>query len=369
MDNNLDMFISILYNLVGGKMKSKNIEKKKLSIIVPCYKVEKYLPRCLDSLVNQTLNDIEIICINDGSPDNCLNILKDYKKKFPDKIVIIDKKNEGVWKGRMDGVKKATGEFIGFVDSDDYVALDYAEKLYKNAKKKKADISVCGFDRIDLDTMKRYSREMCKPETKEIIIEQNPGALLEMNGAPWNKIYKAELLKNMYQMKNVPKVLDDMMFLQLIYINAKKIVFIPDSLVYYMVRKDSIINTVKKELLDSTYKAMVEVRNLYKKQRPELLDYVDANAFLHIGVSLMYRVSEDKTLNFKKALKENEQFLNSNFPNWKGTKYTKLSYVIKNKGTNFKLWIVKFCYNLGLFRLFISLYKFMIKTFGVDIKW
>src|SRR5699024_6031528 len=124
------------------KMKSKNSSNKKLSIIVPCYKVEKYLPRCLDSLVNQTLKDIEIICINDGSPDNCLNILKDYKKKFPDKIVIIDKKNEGVWKGRMDGVKKANGEFIGFVDSDDYVALDYAEKLYKNAKKKKADISV-----------------------------------------------------------------------------------------------------------------------------------------------------------------------------------------------------------------------------------
>ena len=71
--------------------------KKKLSIIVPCYKVEKYLPRCLDSLVNQTLEDIEVICINDGSPDNCLNILKDYQKKYKDKIVIIDKKNEGVW--------------------------------------------------------------------------------------------------------------------------------------------------------------------------------------------------------------------------------------------------------------------------------
>jgi glycosyltransferase involved in cell wall biosynthesis len=345
------------------------MKKIKLSIIVPCYKVEKYLPRCLDSLVNQTLKDIEIICINDGSPDNCINILKNYKEKYGNKIVIIDKENEGVWRGRKDGVKKAKGEFIGFVDSDDYVALDYAEKLYNAAISKNADISVCGFDRIDLDTGKLYSREMCKPESKEIIVSKNPGDMLELNGAPWNKIYKAELLKKMHDMVNVPRVLDDMMFLQLIYINANKIVFIPDSLVFYMVRKDSIINTVKKDAIKPTYESMKEVRDLYYNERPELIDYIDSCAFLHLGVSLMYRMSEDKTLDFKSALKENKIFLNTNFPRWKKSKYIKLSYVITHKGANFKLWIVKIFYNLGLFRLFISVYKFMIKKFGVDIKW
>ena len=345
------------------------MKKIKLSIIVPCYKVEKYLPRCLDSLVNQTLKDIEIICINDGSPDNCINILKNYKEKYGNKIVIIDKENEGVWRGPKDGVKKAKGEFIGFVDSDDYVALDYAEKLYNAAISKNADISVCGFDRIDLDTGKLYSREMCKPESKEIIVSKNPGDMLELNGAPWNKIYRAELLKKMHDMVNVPRVLDDMMFLQLIYINADKIVFIQDSLVFYMVRKDSIINTVKKDAIKPTYESMKEVRDLYYNERPELIDYIDSCAFLHLGVSLMYRMSEDKTLDFKRALKENKMFLNTNFPRWKKSKYIKLSYVITHKGANFKLWIVKIFYNLGLFRLFISVYKFMIKKFGVDIKW
>lgn len=345
------------------------MKKIKLSIIVPCYKVEKYLPRCLDSLVNQTLKDIEIICINDGSPDNCINILKNYKEKYGNKIVIIDKENEGVWRGRKDGVKKAKGEFIGFVDSDDYVSLDYAEKLYNVAISKNADISVCGFDRIDLDTGKLYSREMCKPESKEIIVSKNPGDMLELNGAPWNKIYRAELLKKMHDMVNVPRVLDDMMFLQLIYINANKIVFIPNSLVFYMVRKDSIINTVKKDAIKPTYESMKEVRDLYYNERPELIDYIDSCAFLHLGVSLMYRMSEDKTLDFKSALKENKIFLNTNFPRWKKSKYIKLSYVITHKGANFKLWIVKIFYNLGLFRLFISVYKFMIKKFGVDIKW
>ena len=92
----------------------------KLSIIVPCYKVEAYLPKCLDSLVNQTLSDIEVICINDGSPDCCIDILREYEANYPGKVIVIDKQNEGVWKGRWDGIAIARGEYIGFLDSDDY---------------------------------------------------------------------------------------------------------------------------------------------------------------------------------------------------------------------------------------------------------
>lgn len=341
----------------------------KVSLIVPCYKVEKYLPRCLDTLMNQTLDGVEAICINDGSPDNCLNILKEYKKKYKDKLVIIDKKNEGVWKGRKDGIKIARGKYIGFVDSDDYVALDYAEKLYNAVEKNNADISVCGFDRIDLETGKLYSREMCKFKHKSFNIQRNPGLLLEINTSPWNKIYKAELLKNMDELKNIPKVLDDMMFLQLIYLNAKKIVFINDSLYFYIVRKDSIINTVKKELIPGVYEAMKEVKDIYKRKNPKMLEYIDANAFLHLGISFMYRLSEDKELNFNSILKNNTQFLNNEFSSWKSNKYLKHNYVRNNNGSNKKVWIVRQIYRLHIFKLFLKTYKFMINHFGVDIKW
>lgn len=342
----------------------------KLSIIVPCYKVEEYLPKCLDSLVNQTLEGVEAICINDGSPDNCLEILKDYHKKYGGKIVIIDKKNEGVWRGRMDGIKKARGEFIGFVDSDDYVTPDFAEKLYNAAIKNHADISVCGFDRIDLDTGKLYSREMCKPKHKNIIVEKNPGLLLELNGAPWNKIFKAELLKKMAKLKNIPPVLDDMMFQQLIYINAHKITFIPDSLNRYMVRKDSIINTIEPKAIPPTYAAMKEIRDLYKANKnKDYLDYVDANAFLHLGISLMYRLSANKKANFNKLLKENTEFLDKNFPNWRNNQYITLEFIRKNNGSNAKLLVMKKVYDLHLFKPFLATYKTMINKFGVDIKW
>lgn len=344
---------------------------KKLSIIVPVYKVEKYLPRCLDSLVNQTLKDIEVICINDGSPDNCLKILKDYQKKYGDKIVIIDKKNEGVWKGRKDGIKIAKGEYIGFVDSDDYVSLEYAEKLYKAAKKNNADISVCGFDRVDMDTEKLYSREMCKKVTKCIDVDKNPYDLLELNGAPWNKIYKAHLMKNMEELENPPKILDDMMFLLLTYINAKKIVFIPDSLVYYMVRKDSIISTIRKEQIESTYNAMIEVRKIYEKSenRVAMLKVLDGMAFLHLGISLMFRLSYDKSCNLKEAIKNNNKFMDDYFSTWRHLPYLKLSYILSHGKTNLKLWVMKLIYKLHLFRAFLCVYRFMINKLGIDIKW
>ena len=115
------------------------IKNDKISIIVPIYNVEPYINRCLDSIINQTYTNLEIICINDGSIDNSLNILKEYQKKDK-RIKIIDKKNAGVSAARNDGIKKTTGEYITFVDSDDWLELDAIEVLYNALKKEKVDV-------------------------------------------------------------------------------------------------------------------------------------------------------------------------------------------------------------------------------------
>lgn len=343
----------------------------KVSIIVPVYKVEKYIHRSMDSLVNQTLDGVEIICINDGSPDNCPQILKEYKEKYPDKnIVIIDKENEGVWKGRFDGIAKARGEYIGFTDSDDYIALDYAEKLYNAAKKTDADIAICGFDRIDVDTGHVYSREMTKYAGKIIDMEKNPEDILSINGALWNKLYKAEVLKNLKNLPNPPRILDDMMFLCLAYLNVKKISFIEDSLYYYMVRSDSIVATIKKEQVVSTENAFLDVKKIYEEDEngKKLLPVLDAMAFLHFGLSLMFRVSADKTSSFKEELKKNKEFLDSNFPTWSTSEYLKISYCKKHK-SNMKVAIMRKVYKSGLFGIFMKMYNFMINKLKIDIKW
>ncbi len=120
----------------------------KVSIIIPVYNTESYIDECLDSVLSQTLREMEIICVNDGSPDNSISILKDYAAK-DSRIIIIDKENEGVGKARNDGMRVATGEFIAFMDSDDYYPNnDVLEKLYNAAKEN--NVKVCGGKKIYL---------------------------------------------------------------------------------------------------------------------------------------------------------------------------------------------------------------------------
>lgn len=341
----------------------------KLSVIIPVYKVEQYLEKCLDSLVNQSLKEIELICINDGSPDNSLQILQRYHQKYGDKIVIIDKPNEGVWRGRMDGIKKAKGEYIGFLDSDDYVKSGYAKKLYRAAKETEADIVVCGFSRIDLETGKVYSNEMCQ-KRRDIIIGENTDDLLAINGAPWNKIYKAEVLKKIHNLKKPPRVLDDMMFLLLAYLNTQKISFIEDNLIGYMVRGTSIMNTIGQEHLDSTYPAMLEVKKIYQQDKRSkiFLPVLSAMALLHFGLSLMYRASYNKST-FQQVFQANQAFLDKNFQDWRTNRYTKLSHIIRTKSPNLKFGIVSTIYKINLYKPFLTVYRFMIDKLNHDIKW
>ena len=111
----------------------------KVSIIIPIYNVERYLRQCLDSVVNQTLKDIEIICVDDGSTDNSVFVLKDYQKKYSN-IKLITTKRLGCYNARNLGLKEAKGEYIGFVDSDDYVNIEMYDKMYSKAIQLNADI-------------------------------------------------------------------------------------------------------------------------------------------------------------------------------------------------------------------------------------
>ena len=121
----------------------------KVSIIVPVYNVEKYLSKCLESLINQTLKDIEIICVNDGSTDNSLSILKEYANK-DSRIKIIDKQNEGVSVARNTGIEVATGEYLIFVDSDDYLVENACEKALNTIEHNNSDICIFGhYDLVD----------------------------------------------------------------------------------------------------------------------------------------------------------------------------------------------------------------------------
>lgn len=341
----------------------------KLSVVIPCYKAEKYISRCLDSLLNQSISDVEIICVNDGSPDHTIDILEKYSRQYGhEKIVIVDKYNQGVWKARLDGAAKAKGKYIGFIDADDYVEPDYAELMTKTALKYDADITICGFERTDMCTGKVYSKEMCRTEGS-FDVYQSPEKLVSINGAVWNKVFKAEVIKNMQMIDNPPVVWEDIVFLMLLYPEVKKISYAGKSLIHYMVHEDSAISTVKIEQANAIYRALKETRQCYKTSCPRLLEVLDTIVFLHLGISLVFRLSYDKSINFKDVLKRNTVILNRQFPCWRKTKYLKLSYILRHRLENWKLWIIKMVYKVHAIIPFLTLYRFMINKLKVDIKW
>lgn len=342
----------------------------KVSIILPIYNAENHIKKTLDSILAQTFENIEIICVNDGSKDRTLEVLKNLEQQ-DERIKIIDKKNEGAWKARLDGIKKSVGEYIAFVDSDDYVEQDFIKKLYDSIKKNNSDISVCGFKRIDEDTEKVLSQEMRYKETRIIEKGSNFEEVISVNTALWNKLYKASLLKEIKELENPPRILEDMVFLARVYLKTEKISFVDDYLYNYMVREGSAMNTLKDNDIYLVQSAMLQIKGEYLKSQSnqEKIEILSSMAFLHLGVSLMLLVSNDNKHNFRKEYKNNLKYLNNNFSKWKHTKYLGILYCLKHKSSNLKLAIVKKVYVFHMFSIFISIYKFITKTLKIDIKW
>ena len=176
----------------------KHIENPKISVIIPVYNVEKYLRECLDSVVNQTMRDIEIICVNDGSTDNSLDILKEYAAK-DDRIIVINQTNGFVGSARNNGLKIAKGEYIQFVDSDDYLELNACETAYKYALQYNADVVVFGNKNFpeQIGNVKNKRRTIKYKEIKVFHGGLRSGRHL-CKCIPWNKLFRHEIIKGCY---------------------------------------------------------------------------------------------------------------------------------------------------------------------------
>lgn len=216
----------------------------KVSIIIPVYNVEQYISQCLDSLINQTLQEIEIICINDGSKDNSLNILNDYAKK-DSRIKIINKKNEGLSCARNDGLKAASGEYIGYVDSDDWVAEDFYEKLFIAAKKYNADIAAGNIVRCG-KLVRKYRIKYEKEELLTDGLEKLKAAQIPKYNYVWNKIYKRESLLKLDIPFPAGKVYEDIRWSIKVIYYLENLVTVPESNYYYRKNQNSIVSVTKK---------------------------------------------------------------------------------------------------------------------------
>ncbi len=225
-----------------------------ISIIVPVYNVEEYLEKCVESIINQTYKNIEIILVDDGATDNSGKICDELGKK-DDRIIVIHKANGGLSDARNAGLKIAKGEYIGFVDSDDYIAEDMFETLYNLNKKYNSEISIVSFYEIYKGKVigvrdSKKLEELTKIEAiRELLIDTN------IQSYAWNKLFKKELFEGLEFPTN--KNFEDIATTLLLFEKANKVVLLEDPKYYYVRRDNSIIGVrnykTYKDYLDVIY--------------------------------------------------------------------------------------------------------------------
>lgn len=212
-----------------------------ISIIVPIYNVEQYLDKCITSIVNQTYKNLEIILVDDGSTDKCSNI-SDKWALDDNRIKVIHKENGGLSDARNTGLEIATGKYIGFVDSDDFISKYFVEILYKNLVNTQSDLIQCSHLTVDEDYLGVEELINENLSIKIYNTKEALGLLIEeerINQVVWNKLYKKELLQEIHFEYN--KLNEDEFFTYQIFAKCKKISYVDLPLYYYLIRNQSIM--------------------------------------------------------------------------------------------------------------------------------
>ena len=321
---------------------------KSVSVIVPFYNVENYIEKCLETLVNQTLEDIEIILVNDGSKDRSKIIVDKFLKQYPEKIVYLEKENGGLSDARNYAIPHAKGEYIAFLDSDDYVEKTMYKDMYELAKKENSDMVECDF-------YWEYPYKNKIKEDKGVIYNGKKEMLEKVRVVAWNKLIKKEILEKSRVL--FPKGLryEDVEFTYKLVPYLDKVSFLKKPCIHYIQREGSISknqNERNKEIfqvLDNVIKFYKE-NNLYDEYKDEL-EYVYVR---YAFCSSLLRIVKIKDENIQSELLElTWRKVNETFPNWKQNTVLKSKKDLKSI---YLKTINKFTFDMysTLFSLFIK---------------
>lgn len=247
-----------------------------ITIVVPVYNVEKYLERCVNSIVNQTYQNLEIILVDDGSPDHCPEMCEEFAKK-DSRIRVIHKQNAGLGMARNTGIDHASGEYIYFVDSDDYIALNTIELCYQLARKTNADIVTFGYSDVGSDgrihrvTIPKVEREVYAGEEVQKVFLQNliapdieTGKTTNLTMTAWASFFSMRLIhKTQWRFVSEREIISEDYFSQLcLYRHVDKVAVLPESLYFYCENSTSLTHVYKRDRLEKNtcfYKRCIEV--------------------------------------------------------------------------------------------------------------
>lgn len=286
-----------------------------ISIIVPIYNAEKYLNKCLDSLINQSKEELEFILVNDGSTDSTEEIIKSYKDK---RIKYFKNKNQGIGKTRNFGIEKATSKYIMFLDSDDYLEENACEELFNKVSSEKLDLAICDYYKLYEDGRKEDEK---LPSFENTTLKETPNLLLDINLAPWNKIYSRELItkNNIRFVENLKY--EDAPFVAECLDKAKKIGKVDLMLNAYIIHGNS-ETTVRDERIFDILKIIEMIRKYFSKK--EYMTVVINQLIVRIvtNYTIQQRVQKNKKTGMR-FIDEAFAYLEKYVPDYKNNKYYK----------------------------------------------
>lgn len=285
-----------------------------ISIIIPIYKVEDYLERCVESVLRQSYSNVEIILVDDGSPDNCPQICDEYAKKDK-RIKVVHKENGGLSDARNFGIDIAKGKYLAFIDSDDYINDDFIKILYENLILNNADMSMCEYETFDDDTSAHndYTNDIMILDRNQLL-----NRLVSKNNAKftvvWNKLYRKELFNHLRF--DVGRINEDAFIMHKIFDNSEIAVISSAKLYYYYQRQGSITKASKytAKNLDSIYAIIDRYEFLKDTELSE-----KALESLCLGIAYNYFIAKQREAD-KQILKQIRYFYNNYYS--KATKKT-----------------------------------------------
>lgn len=231
----------------------------KISVLIPIYNVEKYLAASLDSLLAQTFTDWEAVCVVDGSPDNCAEILEQYAKK-DSRIIAMTQENKGVSAARNRALQAATGEYICYLDPDDEYSPFYLERLYDAVKDNKAEIAYCEYAR-DKNLL---STSRVEPEYHTDVFDKFISKTLDIGVYVHNKIFRKELIQSISSPEDI-RIAEDVVFIYRVMYTVKSIAHVPERLYFYRVRSDSAVNSsLSEKIIVNNFKVAALILKEFK---------------------------------------------------------------------------------------------------------
>lgn len=287
-----------------------------ISIVVPIYNAEKYLDKCLNSLVKQTFQNIEILAFNDGSVDRCKDILCEYKERYPDKIRVFEQENIGISRTRNRGIQEAKGKYIAFIDSDDSVDVTFCERLYKKIEQDGLDVVVCDYYEVASESRKTIHFESCGNST----VYEKPELLYRINTSPWNKLYNRKFLVDNGIDFPVGLKYEDVVFMQKIFARGARIGSVGVPLVYYVIHPGSESTVVKKNVFDIFHildKVCEEYEKGEKEDYQRIYTYLEQFVINRITVYNLQQIYQEEEELVNEFIEKGFIYLDHHFPEWR----------------------------------------------------